>query len=109
MSTDNPSAFPFPYPGAHGERVEKGMSLHTWQWTQFAAAAISGLCVGQAGMLRPSDRSTWSAYASGPPDEGIADRAICIADRMMAVIAERAKPDKPTPIPSTLYPRTEMD
>lgn len=106
MSTDNPSAFPPPYPGSHGEKVEKGMSLHTYQWTQFAKSAPpipAEFSVPTHSSFDSYDESYQKAIA------WMAEWACDYADAMMAVIAERAKPTKPAPIASTLYPRQRID
>lgn len=70
------SAFPFPYPGEHGQPVQMGMTFREWQWTQFAAAALP---------------ATYKGILNGPQFAEVAHNAMQMADAMMAAICEREK------------------
>ena len=59
--------------------TEGGMSLRDW----FAGQALAGMCVGLVGELRENGTSTISAYAHGPCNKVLAERAYAIADSML--------------------------
>lgn len=81
--TDGGPAFPHVAEGGIDSglhpNVEFGMSLRDY----FAAAVAQGLSVGCAGMLGKD----FSAYAKGPCNAVIAERAYSVADAMLAARA----------------------
>jgi hypothetical protein len=81
----NEPAFPVPMipldrEGGHTEVRCLGMTLRDY----FAAAAMQGMMTGVCGSLN----GEFAAYARGPCNAEVAERAYVLADRMLA---ERAK------------------
>lgn len=86
MKNDGGPAFPIPDDGTWADPQTckvfvpyRGMSLRDW----FAGQALAGMCVGLVGELRENGTSTISAYAHGPCNKVLAERAYAIADSML--------------------------
>lgn len=85
MSTPNDGGPAFPrmsHTDCYNYRhpANDGMSLRDW----FAGQALAGMCVGLVGELKFAGRFEISAYAHGPCNTVIAERAYSAADAMLA-------------------------
>lgn len=86
---DGGQAFPVVGEGCGNPHYHiSGMTLRDW----FAGQAVSGLSVGLVGELTIGGRSEVSAYAHGPCDKVLADRAYAVADALLAARAATTPP-----------------